>query len=101
MQPRRQTQAAFGDSLPIEHVVVIVAAPQSQLFVIRVQPHGKPRIFISHGINDDILPIARCRRAIAAAMKKNGYDVTFREFDGGHEVPPDIVNEAMKWLTAR
>jgi hypothetical protein len=28
-----------------------------------------------------------------------GYDVTFKEFDGRHELPPDIAVEAMKWVT--
>ena len=30
----------------------------------------------------------------------NGYDVRYREFDGGHEVPPEIARGALDWLLA-
>ena len=38
-------------------------------FVIGGDPHGKPRIFISHGTHDHILPIDRCGRRIASELK--------------------------------
>jgi phospholipase/carboxylesterase len=65
-------------------------------FLISGKPHGKPRIFISHGTHDHILPIDRCGRRIAAELKTHGYDVTFREFDGDHEVPADVAREGLK-----
>ena len=67
-------------------------------FVIERAPHSKPRIFISHGTNDRILPIDRCGRLIASVLKVRGYDVTFREFDGDHEIPPDIVRDGLRFL---
>ena len=67
-------------------------------FVIDGAPHSKPRIFISHGANDRILPIDRCGRRIASGLKALGYDVTFREFDGDHEIPGDIVREGLRFL---
>jgi phospholipase/carboxylesterase len=67
-------------------------------FVIEGTPHSKPRIFISHGTNDHILPIDRCGRRIASGLKGSGYDVTFREFDGDHEIPADIVREGLKFI---
>ena len=67
-------------------------------FVIPGESHGKPRIFISHGTRDHILPINRCGRRIAADLKDRGYDVTFREFDGDHEIPNDIAREGLQWV---
>jgi phospholipase/carboxylesterase len=64
-------------------------------FVITGAAHGKPRFFISHGTADRILPIDRCGRVIVQRLQTRGYDVTFREFDGGHEVPPGIAREGM------
>lgn len=58
---------------------------------------GKPAFFISHGTVDQILPIDRSSRVIVPALKKQGYDVTFRQFDGGHEIPPQIATAGMKW----
>jgi len=67
-------------------------------FVIDGTPHGTPRIFISHGTHDHILPIDRCGRRVAAGLKSRGYDVTFREFDGNHEIPADIAREGLRWM---
>ena len=67
-------------------------------FVISGEAHGKPRIFISHGTKDHILPIDRCGRRIAAALKDQSYDVTFREFDGKHEIPADVAREGLSFV---
>lgn len=53
-----------------------------------------PRIFISHGIRDEVLPIDPCSRRIVPALRRAGYDVDYHEFDGGHVVPPDMVERA-------
>ena len=67
-------------------------------FVIDGTPNSKPRIFISHGTNDGILPIDRCGRLIASRLITRGYDVTFREFEGDHEIPADVVREGLRFL---
>ena len=67
-------------------------------FVIGGDIHGQPRIYISHGTHDRILPIDRCGRRIAASLKARGYDVTFHEFEGDHEIPADIAREGLSWV---
>jgi phospholipase/carboxylesterase len=67
-------------------------------FVISGDAHGKPRTFISHGAHDHILPIDRCGRRIASELKSKGYDVTFREFDGDHEIPGDVAREGLAFV---
>jgi phospholipase/carboxylesterase len=52
---------------------------------------GKPRIFVSHGTEDSVLPIDRCSRRLVPMLRRAGYDVDYREFAGGHTVPPDMV----------
>jgi phospholipase/carboxylesterase len=69
-------------------------------FVVDGTPHGTPRFFISHGTADRILPIDRCSRVIVQGLRTRGYDVMFREFDGGHELPADVAREGMRWLAA-
>ncbi len=70
-------------------------------FVISGPLHGKPKFFISHGRADDILPIDSASRRIVPALRNRSYDVTYKEFDGGHEMPPDVVAEAMRWIAAK
>ena len=67
-------------------------------FLFDATTHGKPSFFISHGTQDNILPIDRCGRKVAADLKSRGYDVTFREFDGRHEIPGDVMREGLRWV---
>jgi phospholipase/carboxylesterase len=69
-------------------------------FVVNGTHNGKPRLFISHGTRDHILPIDRCGRRIAVELKAFGYDVTFREFDGDHEIPSEIAREGISYVAA-
>jgi phospholipase/carboxylesterase len=46
-----------------------------------------------------VLPIDRCSRRIVPQLERAGYDVLYREFDGGHTISPDIASEAVSWFT--
>jgi phospholipase/carboxylesterase len=61
---------------------------------------GSPRIFISHGDADAVLPIDRCSRRIVTKLKVSGYEYVYREFKGPHTVPHEIAREAVTWLMA-
>ena len=69
-------------------------------FVVDGPAHGKPKFFISHGTADKILPIDRCSRLIVTRLKKQGYDVTFQEFDGSHEIPAEVARVGTQWVAA-
>ncbi len=68
-------------------------------FGAQKEAHGTPRIFISHGRNDRVLPIDRCSRVLATRLERAGYEVHFHEFDGEHVVPAAILDEAFTWAT--
>lgn len=59
---------------------------------------GSPRIYVSHGIQDTVLPINSCSRQMVPALADSGYDVLYREFNGAHTVPADNVIEALDWF---
>jgi phospholipase/carboxylesterase len=67
-------------------------------FVIDGATQGKPSFFISHGTQDNILPIDRCGRRVANDLRSRGYEVTFREFPGRHEIPIDVMRDGFKWM---
>lgn len=67
-------------------------------FVIDGAAQGKPAFFISHGTRDHILPIDRCGRRVATDLKARGYEVTFQEFDGDHEIPAGVMREGLRWV---
>jgi phospholipase/carboxylesterase len=67
-------------------------------FFVDGPPYGKPKVFVSHGTNDSILPISRCGRVVVQRLRSRSYDVTFREFNGEHEIPDAIAAEGMEWV---
>ncbi len=66
-------------------------------FMAVIEPVGRPRVFISHGSHDPILPIDTSSRVFAPALRNAGYEVMFQEFDGGHSVPPAVADRAIGW----
>ncbi|HEX8220116.1 MAG TPA: alpha/beta hydrolase-fold protein [Chloroflexia bacterium] len=68
-------------------------------FMAPTRQQGKPKIYVSHGTRDEVLPIDRCSRRIVPQLQRLGYEVKYHEFDGPHTVPPDIAQEAVDWLT--
>jgi phospholipase/carboxylesterase len=67
-------------------------------FVPEARRVGAPRIFVSHGTADAVLPIERTSRRIVRHLRDEGLDVTYREFSGPHTVPAEIAREAVDWL---
>ena len=70
-------------------------------FMAPARQQGKPRLFISHGTRDEVLPIDRCSRKLVPQLKRAGYDVLYREFDGSHTLPPEIARSSVTWFTTK
>ena len=67
-------------------------------FIIPGNIHGRPKVYMSHGRQDPILPIDQCGRRIAAQLTRQAYVLRFDEFDGGHMASPEIRETAMAWF---
>ena len=66
-------------------------------FVAPSAVQGQPRIYISHGTQDIVLPIDQTSRLIVPQLQGMGYQVEYVEFEGLHSVPNDIVEDALDW----
>ncbi len=62
------------------------------------QRGNKPSVFIAHGTGDERLPIDATSGRRVTRLERDGYEVRYRKFDGGHEVPAEIAHEAVYWL---
>ena len=69
-------------------------------FMAPTRQTGNPRIYISHGTRDSVLPIENCSRKLVPRLKRNGYAVLYREFEGPHTIPIEIAEESVEWLTS-
>jgi predicted esterase len=82
-----------GDLFP----AIIAFSPGGIVADVR---RGEPRIFVSHGTEDDVLPIEGASDTIVPQLRGVGYDVTYRRFRGGHEVAPATSTAAVRWFLA-
>lgn len=69
-------------------------------FIVPGPKYGKPKMFITHGTRDGVLPIDQTSRIIVPDLKAAGYDVEYFEFDGGHGVTAALLEQAVNWLSA-
>jgi predicted esterase len=67
-------------------------------FISSSEASVRPRIFISHGLSDAVLPIDQTSRKIVPGLRLNGFEVVYREFADGHVVPPEVADEAVEWF---
>jgi phospholipase/carboxylesterase len=70
-------------------------------FMVPAAQRGAPGLFVSHGTKDQVLSIDACSRRIVRRLRDAGYEVRYREFEGGHTVPPGVAREAFEWLKTR
>lgn len=67
-------------------------------FMAPTRQEGAPRIFIAHGDGDSVLPIDVCSRRLAPSLQNRGYDLRYIEFEGGHNMPREIIRAAFAWF---
>jgi poly(3-hydroxybutyrate) depolymerase len=86
---------AYGDTF--NHLLIFAGGG----LIEPIRRKGKPRIFIAHGVKDTTFPIDISARKNLAQLKREGYDVTYREHDGGHGTPPEVVREGILWFLGK
>ena len=67
-------------------------------FIAGAPWQGQPRVFISHGTDDQILPIGATSHQIVPELEGLGYDVQYEEFEGRHEIPKAISRQGFAWF---
>jgi phospholipase/carboxylesterase len=60
-------------------------------------PSGRPLVFASHGRQDPVLPFHGGEHA-KDLLERHGFTVTWRPFQGGHEIPVAIIEELRVFL---
>lgn len=109
IDPARVAMAGFSDGATYALTLGLtngdlfshVAAFSPGFLVLGDPVTGTPRVTITHGTHDDILPIDRCGRKVAAALRTLKYELDYREFDGGHMWPPSqTLEDVLRKITA-
>lgn len=69
-------------------------------FMAPLRRVGQPRIFVAHGMSDQVLPVG-LGRGIARRLSDEAYQVRYLEFDGAHIVLPAVAAEGLRHLPPR
>lgn len=70
-------------------------------FIAPLEPRGQPAVFISHGTQDEVLPVDPCSRRIVPRLRRAEYAVMYDEFEGGHLIPAEVARFAVDWFFGR
>jgi len=94
--------ASYGLGLALNNMELFPrVVANSPGFITRYEKHQrgrKPRIFLSHGHQDQILPFELAGARVVGQLRNEGFSVEFREFEGGHTVPVDVAGDAVKFM---
>lgn len=75
------------------HVIAFSAG-----FMTPLVQNGTPKVFFGHGTQDEQTPIRTSAWQNAGRLLFAGYDVEAVEFDGPHEIRPEVVQQAMDFF---
>jgi phospholipase/carboxylesterase len=71
----------------------------SPKYIAPYTPSGsKPKFFLSYGINDTVLDVTDGGDYINSTLLGRGYDINYSRFNGVHEIPDAVVQQAIAWL---
>ena len=94
--------ASYGLGLALNNrdlfTKVVANSPGFITFYDKRKSGPKPKIFLSHGHQDQILPFDLAGARVANQLRNEGFSVEFREFDGGHQIPVDVAAEAARFI---
>jgi phospholipase/carboxylesterase len=60
----------------------------------------KFRVFIAQGNHDPLVPVGTGAKT-AEKLKKYGYEVEYQEYEGGHEISPELLKKIYSWLAKK
>jgi phospholipase/carboxylesterase len=76
---------------PVDRVAVLSGVLLAEsLSALQAARDPKPRVFVSHGRQDPVLPFAAADSA-RRMLEHHGYAVQFQPFEGRHQIPDEVV----------
>jgi phospholipase/carboxylesterase len=90
---------AIGIGLANAHLFSRIVAFSPGLFYAPFS-RGTPEVYVSHGIQDDVLSFVYTRDITVITLVRNGHTVQFRQFDDGHLIPESLLIEGIQWAAS-
>lgn len=80
---------AIGIGLANTHLFSRVLAHSPGL-LLNPFARGIPKIFVSAGVNDEVIQMNTTAQNVVGGLRTKGFTVEFVVFDGGHTIPVDV-----------
>lgn len=87
-----QAQPAVDRVIALSGVLLADSLP-----ALQAAREPRPRIFVSHGRQDQVLPFSGGERA-RLLLEQHGYAVQFQAFEGGHQIPNEVTAAARDFI---
>ncbi len=84
---------ASGCSLPLAGLIGCSAYPHPGW----IPPHQRPAVFLTHGNKDEVVP-SLASEQLMKSLNTNELEVELFRFDGGHEIPQEIMPSFLRVL---
>lgn len=75
-------------------------APKQLESDYRLQELQDLQLFISHGLNDPVIPVTEARRT-RSLLESSNAQVTYREYPMGHQIDQQCLSDLSLWLQQR
>jgi len=72
----------------------LIDQPEIEKIIKRVEDL---RVFVAHGKKDNVVEFSNSQKAVEL-LRNNDIEVEFIEFDGSHQVPVEILQNAFNWV---
>ena len=77
---------------------VVLYSPKHYLWRELATTGTHPRIFLSHGRNDTVLPFSEAEK-LKGVLEARGFNVDWHPFDGGHELTLELLESTKQFLS--
>ena len=67
---------------------------------LNTEINKKIKCFVSHGINDIVIPIELSKKTVAF-LKQNKFNVEYKEYDEGHNISQQNLTDLINWLKSK
>lgn len=92
-------EVAFQTDQELDALVLIGGTPVNEAaWAEHFAGRRRLPIFIAHGRQDRVLPFAAMER-FQQRLKDFGLDVTWYPYDGGHDIPPEVIGQISRFVT--
>lgn len=73
----------------------------SPSFYAETDRRGDPLVFLAHGASDTVFPVIGTSRGLVEVLRDQKRRVEYLEFEGGHELPPEVLDRGLAYLVGQ